>query len=116
MSPGYFQTFGVHIVKGRGFTDQDTASSVRVAMVNENSVQRYLKGADPIGQRIAIDQLIPGVAGVGPTVEWEIVVYLTTCEVLVRGPRTYPKSMCRSHKVPGHKRTWRSAPLDIPRL
>jgi putative ABC transport system permease protein len=73
VSPGYFQTFGVRVVKGRTFTDQDTASSVRVAMVNENFVKRYLKGTDPIGQRIAIDQLIPGVPGVGPTVEWQIV-------------------------------------------
>ena len=73
VSPGYFQTFGVRVVKGRSFTDQDTASSVRVAMVNENFAKRYLKGTDPIGQRIAIDQLIPGVPGVGPTVEWQIV-------------------------------------------
>ena len=73
VSPGYFQTFGVRVVKGRSFTDQDTASSVRVAMVNENFAKRYLKGTDPIGQRVAIDQLIPGVPGVGPTVEWQIV-------------------------------------------
>jgi putative ABC transport system permease protein len=86
VSPGYFQTFGVHVVKGGGFTDQDTASSVRVAMVNENFVQRYLKGADPIGQRIAIDQLIPGVAGVGPTVEWQIVGVFHNVRSF--GPRT----------------------------
>jgi predicted permease len=73
VTPGYFQTFGVRVVKGRSFTDQDTASSVRVAMVNENFARRYLPGVDPIGQRIAIDQLIPGVTRVGPSVEWQIV-------------------------------------------
>ena len=44
VSPGYFKTFGINVIKGRTFTDQDTATSVRVAMVNEEFVQRYLKG------------------------------------------------------------------------
>ena len=73
VTPGYFQTFGVRLVAGRTFTDQDTASSIRVAMVNESFARRYLKGMDPLGQRIAIDQLIPGVAGVGHTVVWQVV-------------------------------------------
>ena len=73
VTPGYFQTFDIRLVKGRAFNEQDTANSVRVAMVNENFARRYLKGLDPIGQRILVDQLIPGVTGVGPTVEWQIV-------------------------------------------
>ncbi len=85
VTPGYFQTFGIHIVKGRSFTDQDKASSVRVAMVNENFVRRYLQGIDPLGQRLAIDQLIPGLTGVGPTVEWQIVGVFHN--VRLHGPR-----------------------------
>jgi putative ABC transport system permease protein len=73
VTPGYFQTFGIRLVQGRSFTEQDTAASIRVAMVNENFARRYLKGMDPIGQRIQVDQLIPGVPRVGPTVEWQVV-------------------------------------------
>jgi putative ABC transport system permease protein len=73
VTPEYFQTFGIRLVKGRSFTEQDTAGSPRVAMVNENFVHRYLGNADPIGQRILIEQLIPGVPRLGPLVEWQIV-------------------------------------------
>jgi predicted permease len=74
VAPDYFQTFGIHVLKGRTFSDQDSASSVRVAMVNENFVQHYLPGGvDPLTQRIVIDELVPGVPRVGAPVEWQIV-------------------------------------------
>jgi len=73
VTPGYFQTFGIRMVQGRTFTDQDVAGGVRVAVVNENFAKRYLAGLDPLKQRLQIDQLIPGMTGVGPTVEWQIV-------------------------------------------
>jgi putative ABC transport system permease protein len=73
VSPDYYTTFGIQVVKGRTFTDQDTASSVRVAMVNEEFASRYLKGLNPLQQRISIEQIIPGLPKLGPAVEWQIV-------------------------------------------
>jgi putative ABC transport system permease protein len=73
VTPGYFDTFGIRVVRGRSFTEQDTTENVRVAMVNEDFVRRYLSGLDPLTQRIAVDQLIPGVARNGSTVIWQIV-------------------------------------------
>jgi putative ABC transport system permease protein len=73
VSPDYFKTFGIDVVQGRAFTPQDTASSVRVAMVNQEFVRRYFKGLDPLQQRIAMEDLIPGSPQVGPIVEWQIV-------------------------------------------
>jgi len=73
VSPDYFKTFGIQVVKGRSFTDQDTASSVRVAMVNEEFANRYLKGMDPLHQRVSIEEVIPGIPKLGPAVEWRIV-------------------------------------------
>jgi putative ABC transport system permease protein len=73
VTPGYFATYGIRIVKGRGFTEQDSASSTRVAMVNENFVRRYLPWVDPLTQIIEIDQLIPGAAKTGDIVPWQIV-------------------------------------------
>jgi putative ABC transport system permease protein len=72
-TPDYFKTFGIQVVKGREFSEQDTSTSVRVAMVNEELVRRYLKGTDPLKQRLSIEEIIPGVEKLGPPVEWQIV-------------------------------------------
>jgi putative ABC transport system permease protein len=73
VTPDYYKTFGITMTRGRAFTDQDRAASVPVAMVNETFVKRYLKDVDPLKQRLAIEQLIPGVTRLGPLVEWQIV-------------------------------------------
>jgi putative ABC transport system permease protein len=73
VSPEYFRTFGVELVGGRSFNNQDTATSVKVAMVNEEFARRYLKGLDPLRQRLSIEQIIPGLPKLGPAVEWQIV-------------------------------------------
>ena len=49
VSPGYFRTMGIPLLSGRDFTDNDSASSGRVAVVNKTFVSRLLGGADPIG-------------------------------------------------------------------
>lgn len=73
VTPDYFDTFGIRIVKGRSFDGHDTAASPRVAMVTETFVQKFLKGKDPLRQRVVVEQLIPGVTKLGPPVEWQIV-------------------------------------------
>jgi predicted permease len=50
VSPGYFDTMGIPVVRGRGFSDDDTAASTRVAVVNRAFVRKFLGGVDPIGQ------------------------------------------------------------------
>ncbi len=73
VTPDYFKTYGIQVTHGRSFTDQDNASSVKVAMVNEEFVRKYLKGKDPLQQRINVEELIPGVTKLGPYVSWQIV-------------------------------------------
>jgi predicted permease len=73
VTPGYFNTFGIRVLKGRHFTAQDTAASERVAMVNEAFANQYLSAGDPLTQRIVAPQLIPGSPQGGPEVEWRIV-------------------------------------------
>jgi len=78
VTPDYFDTYGIHLAKGREFTEQDSAASVKVAMVNEDFVKKFLTGLDPLQQRISVEQLIPGVTKLGPPIEWQIVgVYHT---------------------------------------
>jgi predicted permease len=50
VSPGFFQTMDIPLLKGRDFNDHDTASSPMVVVVNEAFVKEFLTGADPIGQ------------------------------------------------------------------
>jgi predicted permease len=52
VSPGYFETMGIPVLRGRRFTPEDTALSQRVALVNETFIRRYLSGANPIGQTL----------------------------------------------------------------
>ena len=79
VTPGFFQTFEIQMAKGREFTDQDNAASVRVAIVNETFANRFFPGVDPLTQRIVVEQLIPGVTKLGPPLEWQIIgVYRNT--------------------------------------
>jgi len=73
VTPGYFQTFGVRLEQGRLLSDQDGPSSMKVAVVNQEFVRKFLGGKDPLRQRVVVDQLIPGVQNLGPPVEWQIV-------------------------------------------
>ena len=73
VTPDYFKTFGIRLIQGRSFTAQDTATSVRVAVVNEEFARQYLKGMDPLRQRLSIEQIIPGLPKLGPLVDWQIV-------------------------------------------
>jgi putative ABC transport system permease protein len=67
----YFRTFGIPIVKGRNFTEQDVAETLPVAIVNESFVRKYLPNVDPLTQRVAVRKL--GLSMLGPEVEWQIV-------------------------------------------
>lgn len=73
VTPSYFETLGIQIIKGRRFTEQDSGSAPRVAIVNETFVNRFLSGVDPLTQRIVVEQLVPGATKLGPSVEWQIV-------------------------------------------
>ena len=73
VTPDYFKTFGIQLVRGREFTDRDTDATLRVAMVNQDFAQKYLKGMDPLRQSVSVEQVVPGVAKLGPPVDWQIV-------------------------------------------
>lgn len=73
ITPDYFKTFGIRVVKGRAFTDDDNAGAIHVAMVNEEFVRHYFPGKNAIGQRLFVEQLIPGVQKLGPPQPWQIV-------------------------------------------
>jgi putative ABC transport system permease protein len=52
----YLRTLGIPLHRGRDFSDTDTASSPRVALVNEEFVRRYLPNGEPLGKQVQIDR------------------------------------------------------------
>jgi macrolide transport system ATP-binding/permease protein len=63
----YFDSVGTHVLRGRGITVQDTSTSPRVAVVNEDFVKAlFKKGENPIGHRF-------GAGGADSLSDYEIV-------------------------------------------
>jgi len=56
VNPDYFKTLGIRLLRGRAFTEHDTAQSPRVAIINETLVKRYFGSEDPIGKRLSFDE------------------------------------------------------------
>jgi predicted permease len=50
--PDYFRTFGIPLLRGRGFRETDRANAPHVAVVSEALAERFWPGQDPIGKRL----------------------------------------------------------------
>ena len=54
VSPGYFETMGIRLVRGRGLQEEDIVGRTPVAVVSEALAQRLFKGGNPVGNRIRV--------------------------------------------------------------
>jgi len=52
----FFSTLGIKIIEGRGFTAQDTATSPKVAVINEALAKKRFPNVNPIGRRFRADR------------------------------------------------------------
>ena len=50
VTAGYFEVIGNPIIRGRGISEQDTATSQKVAVINEAFARQFFKNEDPIGK------------------------------------------------------------------
>jgi putative ABC transport system permease protein len=55
VSPGYFGTLGISLIKGRDFSDRDKGDAPAAAIINDDLARIYFPGEDPIGKRITFD-------------------------------------------------------------
>jgi putative ABC transport system permease protein len=55
VSPGFFPTLKVPLLKGRNFTEQDGTTGAQVVIVDEEMVKRYWPNADPLGKRLTFN-------------------------------------------------------------
>jgi predicted permease len=56
VTPHYFETMRIPIVRGRGFTEYDDEKSTNVIVVNETLAQQVWPGQNPIGKRLQISR------------------------------------------------------------
>jgi predicted permease len=56
VSPDWFRTMHVPLVRGRGFTAADRIGGPRVVVINETAARKYFPGEDPIGKQVAVYQ------------------------------------------------------------
>jgi predicted permease len=78
ISPGYFDTLGVKLQRGRSFTDADGTPGHEAAIVNQRFVTMHFAGEDPLGRRIRLTDSSPQIqqpppvdatiVGIAPTV------------------------------------------------
>jgi putative ABC transport system permease protein len=73
VTPSYFATLGIQLRSGRTLSDADTAGAAPVAVINETFAKREFADVDPLGQRVLVQQIIPGQTGLGEEIPWEIV-------------------------------------------
>jgi putative ABC transport system permease protein len=55
VEPDFFKTMKLPLLRGRDFTDADTAASQPVAIVNEALANAIWPGEDPIGKQVTVD-------------------------------------------------------------
>lgn len=55
VSPGYFRTFGIRMLRGRDFDAHDDASAPGVVIISESVARLLWPGQDPIGRRVSME-------------------------------------------------------------
>jgi len=54
VTPGYFATMGIPLIKGRMFSEGDRAGAPQVTIVSQSLARQQFPGTDPIGQRLFV--------------------------------------------------------------
>ena len=67
VGPGYFETLGIPLLRGRDFSNRDTEAAPGVVLINQAAVRQFWPREDPLGRQITFDGKfffsIVGVAG-----------------------------------------------------
>jgi predicted permease len=62
VTPGYFQTMRIPVLRGREFLDSDTAKSAPVVVVSESFATKYFHGKEALGHHLSSGEIV-GVVG-----------------------------------------------------
>jgi predicted permease len=67
VSPGYFETMGIPIKKGRPILARDDSAAARVVVVNELFATRFFRGQEAVGRTVKVGSAEWTIVGVVPT-------------------------------------------------
>lgn len=84
ITPDYFRTLGISVLRGRGFTSQDGPDAPKVVIINQTLARRIWKNKNPIGQKLVVDYSTAG------TYPYEIVGVAN--DIRFHGPRSEPRA------------------------
>jgi putative ABC transport system permease protein len=73
VTPGYFEALRIRLQSGRFFTDNDTAGTTPVMIINETLAKREFPDENPLGQHILVQQIVPGRTELGEDISWEVI-------------------------------------------
>ena len=59
VAPAYFETFGMPMLLGRGFTDADRENAPSVVVISQSAARHYWRSEDPIGKRLLMGTETP---------------------------------------------------------
>ena len=65
VSPNYFETMGISLVRGRTFTPDDRQGAQAVAMIDENLARLYWPNEDPVGKHLKLGDTDPWASIIG---------------------------------------------------
>src|SRR5262249_8315407 len=84
ISPSYFSTLEIPVLKGRGLSEDDRNTSPHVAVISQAMTRHYLLEGNTIGKHLQIRKILPFNRGLGETTSWEIVGVVG--DVRITGP------------------------------
>lgn len=64
VTPGYFETMGIPVIRGRGLTDADRRGALKVMVISQSLAETAFPGQQAVGRRIACCE--PGADGKSP--------------------------------------------------
>lgn len=74
VSPGYFETMGISMIRGRAFDDRDTDTAPGAVIVDERLARHFWPNRDPVGQRMYVPQDINNLMKTDEHTRWLNVV------------------------------------------
>jgi putative ABC transport system permease protein len=84
VTPDYFRTLGISVLKGRGFTTQDGPDAPHVVIINKTLARQIWQDTNPIGRKLVVDYSNSG------TYPYEIVGVVN--DIRFHGPRSQPRA------------------------
>jgi predicted permease len=73
VSPNYFRTVGMKLLRGRSLADTDRAGAPPATVINQTMAKQIFKDDDPIGQHVLVQRIVTGKHELGAPIPWEIV-------------------------------------------